>query len=279
MNKLSPDRQAQIIKVLCEGNSLRSTARIAGVSINTVVKLLRDVGAACLVHQDATMRNIRSKKLQCDEIWSFVYAKAKNVPEEHEGQFGYGDVWTFTAIDADTKLIPSWRVGQRNVECATEFVADLKARLANRVQLTTDGHKMYLEAVESAFGADIDYAMLVKLYGPEPEGEKRYSPAQCIAAEPHVIQGKPDPKAISTSYVERQNLTIRMCMRRFTRLTNAFSKKLENHILALAFHFMYYNFVRPHKSLANPYPRTPAMAAGLADHVWTVESVVSLVKD
>ena len=242
MNKLSLDRQAQIIKVLCEGNSLRSTARITSAAINTVVKLLREVGAACLAYQDKAMRNLPCQKLQVDEIWSFCYAKEKNVPHEKQGKFGYGDVWTFTAIDADTKLVPSWLAGLRNVDCASEFTNDLKNRLANKVQLTTDGHKMYLEAVEHAFGSEIDYAMLVKLYGQEPEGEKRYGPAKCIGANKEVIQGNPDTNAISTSYVERQNLTMRMGMRRFTRLTNAFSKKLENHEYALALYFMHYNF-------------------------------------
>ncbi|MBI4595084.1 MAG: DDE-type integrase/transposase/recombinase [Candidatus Tectomicrobia bacterium] len=279
MNKLNLEKQAQIIRVLCEGNSIRSTARITDTAINTVVKLLREVGAACLDYQDKAMHNIPSKKLQCDEIWSFVYSKAKNVPEEHAGQFGYGDVWTFTAIDADTKIIPCWLVGQRNLETATEFINDLKERLSNRVQLTTDGHRMYLEAVERAFGADIDFAQLVKLYGPEPEGQKRYSPSECLGAEKHVIQGKPDKADISTSYVERQNLTMRMGMRRFTRLTNGFSKKLENHVYALALYFMHYNFARPHKTLANPYPRTPAMAAGLMTHIWTVEEIVGLLRE
>jgi len=276
MNKLSLNRKAQVIKVLCEGNSVRSTARITGTAINTVVKLLREVGAACLDYQDKAMHNLPCKKLQCDEIWSFVYSKAKNVPEQHNGEFGYGDVWTFTALDADTKLISSWRVGIRDIECAYDFVSDLKDRLANRVQLTTDGHKMYLEAVEYAFGADVDYAMLVKLYGQETEGDKRYSPAKCNGAKKRIIQGKPDTKSISTSFVERQNLTMRMCMRRFTRLTNAFSKKLENHILALALYFMYYNFARPHKTLTNPYPKTPAMAAGITNHIWTIEEIVNL---
>jgi IS1 family transposase len=277
INKLSLERKTQVIKVLCEGNSIRSTARITGTAINTVIKLLREVGAACLEYQDKAMRNLSCKKLQCDEIWSFVYAKDKNVPQEHNGEFGYGDVWTFTAIDADTKLVPDWLVGLRNVDCAYEFANDLKGRLANRVQLTTDGHAMYLEAVEHAFGADVDYGMLVKLYGQEPESGKRYSPAKCISAQKHTIQGKPDSKAISTSYVERQNLTMRMSMRRFTRLTNAFSKKLENHEYALALYFMHYNFVRPHKTLTNPYPKTPAMAAGLTNHIWTIEEIVQLI--
>lgn len=279
MNRLSVSRQARVVKVLCEGNSIRSTARITDTAINTVVKLLRDVGTACLDYQDRTIRNLSCQRLQCDEIWSFVYAKAKHVPEEHNGEFGFGDVWTFTAIDADTKLVPCWKVGVRDATCAAEFVADVKDRLYGRVQLTTDGHRMYLEAIESAFGRDIDYAMLVKLYGQEPESEKRYSPARCIGTDKQVVQGKPDVRYVSTSYVERQNLTMRMCMRRFTRLTNAFSKKLENHVLALALYFMHYNFARPHKSLSNPYPTTPAMAAGLTDHIWTAEEIVSLLRE
>jgi IS1 family transposase len=277
MNKLSLDRQAQIIKVLCEGNSIRSTARITGAAVNTVVKLLKEVGVACLDYQDGVMQNLPCKKLQCDEIWSFVYSKAKNVPDDKQGKFGYGDVWTFTAIDADTKLVPSWNVGLRDADCAYDFISDLKARLANRVQLTTDGHGMYLEAVENAFGSEIDFAQLVKRYGREPEeGDRRYSPAKCLGADKRIVVGNPDTSKISTSYVERQNLTMRMNMRRFTRLTNAFSKKLENHILALSLYFMYYNFARPHKTLANPYPRTPAMAAGLVNHIWTIEEIVGL---
>ena len=264
MNKLSLERQAQVIKVLCEGNSIRSTARITDTAINTVVKLLRrEVGAACAEYQDTHLRNLPCKTIQCDEIWSFCYAKQKNVPEDKQGRFGYGDVWTWTAIDADTKLIPSWLVGLRDADYAFEFMKDLRDRLANRVQLTTDGHKLYLWAVEDAFGSEVDYAMLVKLYGQEPEAETRYSPAKCIAAEPHVIQCNPDPSKISTSFAERQNLTMRMNMKRFTRLTNGFSKKVENHAIAVALHFMYYNFARPHKSLRNLYDRTPAIAAGI----------------
>jgi IS1 family transposase len=280
VNKLSLERKTQVIKVLCEGNSIRSTARITGTAINTVVKLLREVGSACLDYQDKAMRNLTCKKLQCDEIWSFVYAKDKNVPKEHNGEFGYGDIWTFTAIDADTKLVPAWLVGLRSTDYALAFANGLKARLANRVQVTTDGHHMYVEAMEHAFGADIDYGMLVKLYGPEviDEGRKRYSPAKCLSATKHVVQGEPDYEAISTSYVERQNLTMRMNMRRFTRLTNAFSKKLENHEYALALYFMHYNFARPHKTLSNPYPKTPAMAAGLTNHIWPVEEIVGLAR-
>ena len=277
MNKLTLDRQAEIIRVLCEGNSIRSTSRITGVAINTVVKLLRDVGAACLEYQDKTMRNLPCKKLQCDEIWSFVYSKDKNVPEDKQGQFGYGDVWTFTAIDADTKLVPCWLVGTRGAESAYEFLSDLKSRLTNRIQLTTDGHYIYLQAVERAFGIDVDYAMLVKLYGQDVDQDKKYSPAKCISAEKHVVKGNPDASQVSTSYVERQNLTMRMSMRRFTRLTNAFSKKLENHEYALALYFMHYNFARTHKTLSNPYATTPAMAAGVSDHVWTIEEIVRLV--
>jgi IS1 family transposase len=277
MNKLDINKQAQIVKVLCEGNSIRSTARITETAVNTVVKLLKEVGTACLDYQNSTMVNLPCKKLQCDEIWSFVYSKAKNVPAEHENEFGYGDVWTFTAIDADTKLVPSWLVGMRNVDCALDFVNDLKARLANRIQLSTDGHKMYLNAVEKVYGSEIDYAQLVKLYGQDLETEKRYSPAKCIGTEKQIIQGKPDLKDVSTSYVERQNLSMRMGMRRFTRLTNAFSKKLENHVLAISLYFMHYNFVRPHKTLANPYPRTPAMASGLTNHIWTFEEIVKLI--
>jgi len=276
MNKLSIDRQVQVIKVLCEGNSIRSTARITDTAINTVVKLLREVGAACAEYQNAHLRDLTCRTIQCDEIWSFCYAKQKNVPENKQGRFGYGDVWTWTAIDAETKLVPSWLVGLRDAGYAFRFMRDLQARLANRVQLTTDGHKAYLNVIEDVFGDDIDYAMLVKLYGAESEPETRYSPAKCIAAEPHVIQGNPDLTKISTSYVERQNLTMRMSMRRFTRLTNAFSKKLENHALALALYFMYYNFARPHKTLANPYPRTPAMAAGLTNRIWTLQDLVEL---
>ena len=278
MNKLSIEKRTQVISALVEGNSIRATCRMTNTAKGTVSRLLRDVGKACIEYQDEHLKNLTCKKIQCDEIWGFVYSKEKNVPEDKQGQFGYGDVWTFTAIDADTKLIASWLVGLRNADYALAFTNDLKGRLANRVQLTTDGHKMYLEAVEQAFGSEVDYGMLVKLYGQDREGEKRYSPATCIGAEKHIIQGNPDAKAISTSYVERQNLTMRMSMRRFTRLTNGFSKKVEYLEYHVALHFMYYNFARPHTTLANPYPRTPAMAAGISKHIWTVDEIVQLIK-
>ena len=280
MNKLSIERRTRVVKALCEGNSIRATARMCDVAINTVVKLLQDTGSACLDYQDEVMRDLPCKRLQCDEIWSFVYAKAKNVPEEHKGEFGYGDVWTWPALCADTKLIACWHIGNRDGRNAYHFMKSLAARLAHRVQLTTDGHTPYLEAVEGAFGSEIDYAMLIKLYGtvaPEKEARRRYSPADCVGTEARVILGKPEKAHVSTSYVERQNLTMRMSMRRFTRLTNAFSKKLENHMYAIALYFMHYNFARPHKTLSKPYPTSPAMAAGLTDHVWATEELISLL--
>ena len=265
-----------VIAALVEGNSMRATCRMTGTAKGTVTRLLADMGAACAKYQDEHLRDLPCNLIQCDEIWAFCYAKQKNVPEHMQGRFGVGDVWTWVAMDAETKLVASWLVGLRDAGYAYEFINDLKGRLANKVQLTTDGHSVYLKAVEDVFGADVDYAMLVKLYGADPEGEKRYSPAQCIAAEPHVITGDPDASKISTSYVERQNLTMRMSMRRFTRLTNGFSKKVENLEHAVALHYMHYNFARPHKTLADPYPRTPAMAAGVANHIWTVEDIVKL---
>ena len=246
-----------------------------GVSKNTVAKLLLEAGAACAVYQDKHLRNLNCERVQCDEIWSFVGAKDKNVPADKQGKFGFGSVWTWTAIDADSKLICSWMVGGRDAEAAYMFMQDLASRLSNRVQLTTDGHMAYLSAVENAFGNDIDYAMLMKVYGAARETEARYSPAECIGCQKKEITGKPDAKHVSTSYVERQNLTMRMHMRRFTRLTNAFSKKLENHIAAIALHFMYYNFVRIHQTLRV----TPAMAAGVTDRVWEIADIVKLVEE
>jgi IS1 family transposase len=279
VNKLNIEKKTQVITALVEGNSIRATCRMTGTAKGTVTRLLADVGKACAKYQDDHINNLTSKRIQCDEIWSFCYAKQKNVPENKQGQFGYGDVWTWVALDADTKLTVSFLVGLRNVECAAHFINDLKDRLTNRIQLTTDGYKVYINAVENAFGSEIDYAMLDKLYGKEPEGEKRYSPAICLGTEKRIMQGKPDVKDISTSYVERQNLTMRMSMRRFTRLTNAFSKKIENLEYAVALHFMYYNFARPHKTLANPYPRTPAMVAGIANHIWSIEEILKLINE
>lgn len=275
MNKLSTSKRVQILQMLCEGSSMRSISRIVDVSINTVTKLLVDAGNACSEYQDRVFRNLTCKRLQCDEIWSFSYCKEKNIPENKKGQFGYGDVYTWTAICDESKLVPSWYAGRRDYASAKLFIEDLAGRLAHRVQLTTDGLKAYLWAVEDAFGKDIDYAQLIKLYGNAgEEGTKgKYSPAECTGAIKERIQGNPDMKHVSTSYVERQNLTMRMSMRRFTRLTNGFSKKVENHIHALSLYFMYYNFCRIHKTLRV----TPAMAAGVADHVWNIEEVITLL--
>lgn len=279
MNKLSIDRRVKVISALVEGNSIRATCRMTDTAKWTVIRLLASAGTACARYQDRYLRELPCQTIQCDEIWSFCYAKQKNVPEEKQGWLGYGDVWTWTAIDADTKIVPCWLVGLRDAGYAFRFMRDLQGRLANRVQLTTDGHRVYLNAVEDVFGADIDYAMLVKLYGTELETDKRYSPAKCLGAEPHTIQGNPDPSKISTSFAERQNLTMRMSMRRFTRLTNAFSKKAENLGHAVALHFMYYNFARIHKTLTpnGSVGVTPAMAARVSDHIWTIEEIVKLI--
>ena len=243
-------------------------------SKDAVLKLVADAGEACLEYQRANLRGLTSKRIQCDEIWSFVYAKAKNVPAEYQGQFGKGDVWTWTAIDADTKLVPCWLVGTRGPQAAITFMRDVASRLINRVQLTTDGYHCYLNAVSEAFPYEIDYAMLVKMYGTDPMGQRRYSPSICLSAESKVIRGNPDREHINTSYVERQNLNMRMGMRRFTRLTNAFSKKVENHAHAIALFYMYYNFARIHQTLKT---ETPAMAAGVSDHVWTIEQIAALI--
>jgi IS1 family transposase len=272
MNKLTTERRIQVIAALVEGCSIRSIVRMTGTSKNTVIKLLEDVGTACANYQDEVMRNLPCRRLECDEIWSFCYAKKKNVSPEHEGIFGYGDVWTWVAIDADTKLVPCWHVGRRDAHAAYEFIYDLKARLKHRVQLTTDGLKAYVEAVEGAFGADIDFAQLIKIYG-KSQDEVRYSPAECVGCETKVISGDPFPPMISTSYIERQNLTMRMSMRRFTRLTNGFSKKLENHMHAIALHYMYYNFVRIHQTLRC----TPAMEAGVSKKLWSIDDIVKLL--
>ena len=274
MNKLKIEKQVQIIAALCEGNSIRSTYRMTGADIKPILKLLVNVGKACKEFQDKVFHNLTCDKIQVDEIWSFCYAKQKNVPEQFKGQFGYGDVWTFTAICADSKLVPSWYIGGRNLESAMTFMKDLSNRMKNRVQLTTDGHRMYLEAVAGTFGTDIDYSQLVKLYGNNPEREVRYSPAQCIGTIKNHINGKSESINVSTSYVERQNLTMRMSMRRFTRLTNAFSKKVENLGHAVALYFMYYNFCRIHQTLGI----TPAMAAGVTDRLWEIEDILGLLE-
>ena len=272
MNRLDIKKQTQIIAALVEGNSIRATCRMTGAAKGTVLKLLADVGEACSEYQDKAFRNLSSKRIECDEIWSFCYAKKKNVPEDKKGKFGYGDIWTWTAICADSKLVPSWHIGRRDVETAKIFMNDLASRLKNRIQLTTDGHHAYLEAVEGAFRADIDYSQLIKIYGAVQENQTRYSPAKYTRSEKKQISGNPDKKKISTSYVERQNLTMRMSMRRFTRLTNAFSKKVENLAHAVALHFMYYNFCRIHQSLRV----TPAMEAGVTDRLWEIEDIVAL---
>ncbi len=267
MNRLDTKKRTLILRLLVEGNSIRSTTRIADVSKNTVAKLLIDAGKACEAYQDKVLRDLPCRRIQVDEIWSFIYAKEKNVPRAKAAPPEASDVWTWTAICADTKLVPSWRVGDRSSETAIELMDDLRARLACRVQLTTDGLKAYLEAVEGAFGGDVDYAMLVKLYGQPDAGKsasRRYSPAECTGIIKRKIEGNPDPAAVSTSYVERNNLTIRMAIHRFTRLTNAFSKKIENHTYSVALHFMHYNFCRIHGSLRV----TPAMAAGVTDRLW-----------
>ena len=273
MNKLTHDKRVQIINLLVEGNSMRATARIADVAFNTVAKLFIETAKVCAEYQDRAFRNLTCKRLQLDEIWSFVYAKAKNVPDQKLGQAG--DVWTWVAIDADTKLVPSWRIGSRDGATACEFVADLAGRLANRVQITSDGHRPYLEAVEKAFGGEVDFAQLIKIYGETVEGQKRYSPAECIGAKKSKVVGNPDLCCVSTSFVERQNLTMRMSIRRFMRLTNAFSKKIENHAHSVALHYMRYNFVRLHKTLRV----SPAMAAGVTDRLWTIGDIVHLVEE
>jgi IS1 family transposase len=274
MNRLTTEKRAQIVGSLVEGNSIRATVRMTGAAKNTIAKLLVDLGAACADYQDRVMRDLPCRTIQCDEIWAYCYSKQKNIPEQHRGSFGYGDVWTWTALCADTKLVPSWLVGERTVDDAWAFMDDLSRRLANRVQLTTDGHRPYLQAVDVAFGQEIDYAMLRKIYGAElVEDQRWYSPPVCIGTEAKVIAGDPDPEKISTSYVERQNLTMRMGMRRFTRLTNAFSKKVENLAHAVSLHYMHYNFGRVHQTLK----ATPAQAAGLTDHKWSLYEIAALL--
>lgn len=274
MNKLDTEKRAQILACLVEGNSLRSTSRLAVVSINTVTKLLVDAGRACSEYQDKTLRNLSSKRIQCDEIWSFIGCKEENATAEKKRE-RQGDVWTWTALDPDTKLVPCWFVGTRDAGCAYLFMHDLADRLANRVQPKTDGHKAYLSAIEDAFGSEIDYAMLVKIYGNNGgHSELRFSPAVCMGAKKAVISGKPAFEHVANSLTERNNLTMRVGMRRFTRLTNAFSKKIENHEHAIALHFMHYNFCRIHKTLRV----TPAMEAGISDHIWEISEIVDLIE-
>lgn len=275
MNKLPVKTRAQILNMLCEGSSMRSISRVTGVSINTVSKLLVDAGNACAAFHDSVVRDVKAERIEADEVWSFCYAKAKNVAKAKAAPEEAGDVWTWTALDADSKMIVSYMVGGRDADYASAFMNDLASRLANRVQLTTDGHAAYLQAVEGAFGGDVDYAMLVKIYG-EPKGakqERRYSPGECCGIRKDVIEGEPDKKKISTSYVERSNLSLRMHNRRFTRLTNAFSKKFENHVHMVSFYTVFYNFVRIHKTLKV----TPAMAAGVTDELLEMEDIVKLV--
>jgi IS1 family transposase len=275
MNKLPVVKRVQILAMLCEGSSMRSISRVCDVSINTVSKLLVDAGKACATFHDETVRGVKSRRVQVDEIWSFTYAKQKNVPTAKRQDLAYGDTWTWTALDADSKLLITWLVGGRDSDYAIGFMDDLRDRLANRVQLTSDGHKAYLEAVEGAFGGDIDYAMLVKMYGAASESAKgRYSPAECIGARKERIEGNPDPKHISTSFAERQNLTMRMQMRRFTRLTNAFSKKFENHMHMVALYTVWYNFVKQHKTLKG---LSPAMASGLSETLWSMTDLAEMV--
>ena len=271
MNTLTNDERIRVVAALVEGNSIRSTSRMTGVARNTVTKLLVDLGSACMAFHDKHVRHVRVRHLQCDEIWAYIGAKAKNVSAEKK-EIGWGDIWTWVGMDADTKLVVSYLVGGRGAGWAYDFMQDCAKRIKGRVQVTTDGHKAYLEAVEAAFGMDCDYAQIQKIFGASDEPEKRYSPATCIGCDIKVISGDPDPKHVSTSYVERQNLTMRMSMRRFTRLTNAFSKKLENHAYAVALHFMYCNYVRIHQTLRV----TPAMEAGLSDHAWTIQELVEM---
>jgi IS1 family transposase len=277
MNRLSTEKRAQIIGCLVEGNSIRATVRMTGAAKNTITKLLADLGEACAEYQDGVFQDLPCKVVEADEIWSYCYAKNKNVPEQFKGTPGYGDVWTFTAICADTKLAPSWLVGERTKYDAAVFLEDLAGRMAGRIQLSTDGHPMYESSVRQAFGVDVDWAVIQKTYASDPKEGGKYSPPVCTGTKRRVLKGDPDPERISTSYVERQNLTMRMGMRRFTRLTNGFSRKVENLAHAVSLHFMHYNFARPHKTLKERYPRTPAMAAGVAEHIWSLEEIAALI--
>ena len=280
VNRLSTERRSQIIACLTEGTSVRATVRITGAAKNTVTKLLVDLGQAAADYQDKVMRNLDCKVIECDEIWAFCYAKQKNVPTEHQGTFGYGDVWTWVAIDADTKLVPTWLVGERTLADAYAFVDDLQTRVKGHVQLTTDGLNLYATVIDALMRDRVDYAVLQKLYGAPSESEqRRYSPSHVTGIEVRPLMGDPDPDRISTSYVERQNLTMRMGMRRFTRLTNGFSKKVENLAHAVSLHYLHYNYARPHKTLSTAAGRkmTPAMAADLAEYPWTTWDIAHLL--
>ena len=282
MRRLSRDQRAQILALQVEGNSIRSTSRITGRSKDTVMRLIVEAGQACAAAHGGLVRDLRCQRVQVDELWAFVAMKQKQVPAERRGEFGIGDVWTFTSIDPDTKLIPTWLIGKRDATTAREFLVDLGRRISGRFQLTTDGANFYREAAADAFGPTIDYAQLVKLYAADVDGTHRYSPPACVAAKPERVTGDPDPEHVSTSHVERQNLTMRMSMRRFTRLTNAFSKKLYNLSCAVALFVFHHNFVRPHTTLtkrANGKPTTPAMAAGLATRPWTLADIVELIEE
>jgi IS1 family transposase len=273
MNRMDTKRRAAIVAALVEGVGIRSTCRMTGTSKGAVLKLIADLGPICARYMDEAFRDLPCKVLEVDEIWAFCFAKARNVPADKKGVFGFGDIWTFTAIDADTKLIPSFMVGSRDAGTATEFCQDLASRLAYRPQITSDGLKVYIGAFEDAFNGDLDYAMLQKIYAATPGGETRYSPAECTGVQKQVISGNPDAKRVSTSYVERANLSIRMGLRRYTRLTNGHSKKLENHCAALSIYFMYYNFARIHQTIRC----SPAMAAGVDSHLWSIAEIVELL--
>ncbi len=275
MNKLPIAKRAQILHLLCEGSSMRATARIADCSLNTVARLMIETGKACSAYQDEHVRGVKAARVQLDEIWSFCFAKQKNVAPDKQGQLGYGDLWTWTAVDADSKLMISWLVGARDGEYAKAFVGDLAGRVTGRIQVTSDGHAAYPDAVDLAFGGEVDFAQLIKVYGNAPQAETRYSPAECVGTRRHAVSGNPDPRHISTSYVERANLSIRMGNRRFTRLTNAHSKKLANHIYMFGLWTMFYNYAR----INSAHRVSPAMQAGLSDHVWSMDEIAALVKD
>lgn len=278
MNRLSTEKRAQVIGCLVEGNSIRATVRMTGAAKDTVTKLLVNLGAASAEYQDTALRDLPCASLEVDEIWNYCYAKQKNVPDEHRGTFGYGDVWTWVALDADTKLVPAWLVGERTLHDCWTFMEDVKGRMRGRIQISTDAHNTYRGVIPLVFEpGEVDWAQIIKEYRSSQVAPGRYSPPVCTGVRTRARLGDPDPSQISTSYVERQNLSMRMGMRRFTRLTNGFSKKVENLAHAVSLHYMHYNFAKPHGSLKNPYPRTPAMAAGVADHIWTLREIAGLL--